>query len=68
MHLFTIQYKLVGDNRLHSRHYRAITEPIALEMFDETIKDGSLSGEHPEIINVIKSTPSNFKKNPQNTA
>ena len=68
MYLFTIQYKLVGDARLHSRHYRAITEPIALEMFNETITAGSLSGEHPEIIKVIKSTPSNLKKNPQNTA
>ena len=68
MHLFTIQYKLAGDTRLHSRYYRAITQPIALEMFDETIKDGSLSGERPKIVKVIKSAHSNFKKKPKNTA
>jgi len=67
MHLFTIQYKLAGDTRLHSRYYRAITEPIALEMFDQTIKDGSLSGENPEIVKVIKSTPLTFKTPLNNT-
>ena len=67
MHLFTIQYKLAGDTRLHSRYYRAITEPIALEMFDQTIKDGSLSGENPEIFKVIKSTPLTFKNPLNNT-
>lgn len=59
--IFKIEYTLKSDldspsraGRRHVRRYNALSESIALEMFKETVSSGSLIGESPEIVSVIK--------------
>ena len=55
MSVFKVEYHLDGDERLHVRSYQALSESIALAMFEETVESGSLTGEIPEIIKVVES-------------
>jgi len=55
MSVFKVEYHIDGDERLHTRSYQALSESIALAMFEETVKSGSLTGETPEIVKVVES-------------
>jgi len=57
MSVYKIKYKLKEGEETHCRYYRALTKQTAQEMFEETVTNGSLIGEHPKILKVEKKTP-----------
>jgi hypothetical protein len=54
MSLFKIKYKIKSDRKSHCRFYHALNKTTALDMFTETVKSGSLTGEDPKIVSVEK--------------
>lgn len=59
---FKIVYKLPPDPVLHSRYYTALNVETAQYMFNETVANGSLLGEEPEIVEIYKLVPMKWKK------
>lgn len=52
MSVYKIRYELAEDEAKHSRFYRALSETTALDMFKETVNNGSLTGYDPKNIEV----------------
>ena len=57
MSLYKVKYKLSKEEKPHYRFYKALSKETAKDMFKETVADGSLIGERPEIIEIIKKEP-----------
>ena len=53
MSVYKIRYEL-QEGETHWRYYRALTKQTAKDMFEETVTNGSLTGEHPKILKVEK--------------
>ena len=54
MSLYKIKYKLKEGDETHCRYYRALSKQTAEDMFNETVINGSLTGECPKILKVEK--------------
>ena len=54
MSLFKIKYQIKSDKKPHHRYYHALNKTTALDMFNESVKSGSLTGEEPEVVSVEK--------------
>ena len=59
MSVFKVKYHIDNDDHLHTRSYQALSEATALEMFQETVESGSLTGETPTIVKVVESIQAN---------
>jgi len=57
MSLYKVKYKLSKEEKPHFRLYNALDKETAKEMFNTTVSLGSLIGEKPEIIEIIKKQP-----------
>jgi len=54
MSLFKIKYEIKSDIKPHHRFYHALNKTTALDMFNETVKSGSLTGEEAKVVSVEK--------------
>jgi hypothetical protein len=54
MSVYKIKYELKEGEEIHYRYYRALNKQTAKDMFQETVANGSLIGEHPKIVEVQK--------------
>jgi hypothetical protein len=50
MSIYKVEYQLKEGEETHKRYYRALKKSTALDMFQETIEEGSLVGEKPKNI------------------
>ena len=65
MSLYKIQYQLESGDKKHTRYYKALSESTALDMFKETVIEGSLVGENPANVRAIKLKPKILTKENQ---
>lgn len=59
MSLYQVKYKLNEKDKTHWRFYNALSKATAKDMFRETVSDGSLAGEDPKIVEIVKKEPKN---------
>jgi hypothetical protein len=54
MSLYKVEYQLKEGEETHKRYYKALKKSTALDMFQQTIEEGSLVGEKPKNISATK--------------
>ena len=52
---YRFKYKVDNDDKVHYRYYSALDEGTASSMFEETCRNGSLTGSSVHVIDVSKS-------------
>jgi hypothetical protein len=50
--IYKMEYQVEDDPSPHKRFYNALNPDTALSMFEQTCEEGSLTGQHVELISV----------------